>query len=215
MQYFKNTLLIFLISFFMGITSAQAFSFNFGDDDDYPYWGHAYSPWIAQPGYYYPRLPSYDRSIMVRNRQQMMSTHDDAMDELNELLYGRYGFDRAVAIKLARKIEISSGYALTSNFHPGAVRGFSSRTTPALWGNEQTFKANALALQVAASDLASEFEKQPKADEEGAVQLPKRSIGFDRDAAETVTVSAGIWKKFNTLSNVCASCHSGFRGHNW
>ena len=32
MQYFKNTLLIFLISFFMGITSAHAFSFNFGDD---------------------------------------------------------------------------------------------------------------------------------------------------------------------------------------
>ncbi len=214
MQYIQNTLLTLLVFFFMGINSAQAFSFNFGDDDDYPHWGYSYSPWVAPPVYYYPRIPSYDRSTMVRNRQRIMDTHDETMNELNELLYGRYGFDRAVAIKLARKIVRTSGASLTGNFHPDSVSTFSSRTSPALWGNEQTFKANAQALQAAAIDLAKELEKQPTA-EEGAINLPKRSIAFGRDEPETVNVSAGIWEKFNTLSNVCVSCHRGFRRPNW
>ena len=34
MRHIKNTLLTFLVSFFMGISSAQAFSFDFGDDDE-------------------------------------------------------------------------------------------------------------------------------------------------------------------------------------
>ena len=214
MRHINNTLLTFLVFYFMGISSAQAFSFNIGDDDDYPYWGYPYSPWVTPPAYYFPRIPSYDRSTMVQNRQRNMDTHDESMNELSELLYGRYGFDRAVAIKLARKVELTSGSALTGNFHPDAVATFGSRTTPALWGNEQTFKANAQALQAAARDLAKELEKQPTA-EEGAIYLPRRSISFDRDAPETVPVSAGIWEKFNALSNVCASCHSGFRGSNW
>jgi cytochrome c556 len=214
MRYIKNTLLTFLVFFFMGMSSAQAFSFDFGDDDDYPYWGHPYSPWVAPPAYYYPRIPSYDRSTMVRNRQENMGTHDETMNELRELLYGRYGFDRAVAIKLARKIELISGTALTGNFHPGAVADFRSRTTTALWGNEQAFKANAQALQAAAKDLAKELEKQPST-EEGAIYLPKRSISYNREESEMVPVSAGIWEKFNVLSNACESCHRGFRGSNW
>ncbi len=213
MQHIKNTLLTFLVFFFFGMNSAQAFSFDFGDDDDYPYWGHPYSPWVV-PSVYYPRIPSYDRSTMVRNRQDIMDTHDETMNQLRELLYGRYGFDRAVAIKLARKIELISGTALTGNFHPDTVSTFSSRTTPNLWGNEQAFKANAQALQAAAKDLARELEKQPTA-EEGAVSLPRRSIAYRRDEPETVTVSAGIWEKFNTLSNVCVSCHTGFRRPGW
>lgn len=214
MRHFINTLLIFLVFFFMGISSAQAFSFDFGDDDNYPYWGRPYSPWVAPPAYYFPRLPSYDRSSMVQKRQRVMSDHDKSMHELKEMLYGKYGFDRAVAIKLARNIELTSGSALTGNFHPGAVSAFRSRTTSALWGNEQTFKANALALQAAARDLATELAKQPTA-EEGAVHLPRRSIAFDQDKPETVPVSAGIWEKYNNLSTICESCHSGFRGPKW
>ncbi len=213
MQHIKNTLLTFLVFFFLGISSAQAFSFDFGDDDDYPYWGYRYSPWVV-PSVYYPRIPSYNRSTMVRNRQQIMDTHDETMNELSELLYGRYGFDRAVAIKLARKIELTSGAALTGNFHPDTVSTFSSRTTANLWGNEQAFKANAQALQAAAKDLAKELEKQPTSGE-GAVSLPRRSITYSRDEPETITVSAGIWEKFNTLSNVCVSCHTGFRRPGW
>jgi cytochrome c556 len=209
------TLLTFLVFFFMGISNAQAFSFDFGDDDDYyPYWGPAYSPWGPPPTYYYPRLPGYDRSAMVQKRQQMMGLHDNTVDRLGELLYGSYGFDRAEAIKLARKIELTSGLVLTSNFHPGAVAAFRSHTTPALWGNERTFKANALALQAAAIDLAKELEKQPTA-EEGAVYLPKRSRSFGPEESETVPVSAGIWEKYNALSNVCIVCHNGFRGRDW
>ncbi len=214
MRHIKNTLLTFLVFYFMGISSAQAFSFNIGDDDDYPYWGYPYSPWVAPPAYYFPRIPSYDRSTMVQNRQRLMDTHDESMNELSELLYGRYGFDRAVAIKLARKIELTSGAVLAGNFHPDTVTTYSSRTAPTLWGNEQTFKANAQTLQAAAKDLAKELEKQPSA-EEGAVYLPRRSIAFGRDEPETVAVSAGIWEKFNNLSNVCVSCHRGFRRPSW
>ena len=215
MRHLTNALLTFLVCFFMSMSSAQAFSFNFGDDDDYPYWGPAYNPWFAPPIYtYYPRIRSYDRSTMVRKRQWRMVTHDETMDRLNELLYGKYGFDRAEAIKLARKIEMTSGFALTKYFHPGAVVAYRSSTTPALWGNEKAFKAIALAMQATAKDLAKELEKQPTA-EEGAVYLPKRSRRFRSDKPETVPVSAGIWEKFNAMSNVCVSCHSRFRGPNW
>ncbi|MEN8213967.1 MAG: cytochrome c [Pseudomonadota bacterium] len=216
MRHLNRTLLTFFVCFLISMSSAQAFSFNFGDDDDfYPYWGRGYIPWFGPPLYgYYPRLPRYDRNTMVRKRQWRMVTHDETMDRLGELLYDKYGFDRGEAIKLARRIEMTSGLALTTNFHPGAVAAYRSRTTSSLWGNEQTFEAMAQALQAAAKELAKELEKQPTA-EEGAVYLPRRRSRFDRDEVETVPVSAGIWEKFNALSNICASCHSRFRGPDW
>lgn len=213
MRYFTKTMLIILLYAILGISTAQAFSFDFGDDD-YPYWRgpQYYRPWVAPPLYYYPRLPSFDRSSMVRNRQRRMENFDTTMERLDDLLYGSRGFDRAEAIKLARKIEMTSGMVLTDKFHPGSVVDFRSDASTALWGNEQVFKANALAMEAAASDLAMEFEKQPTA-EEGAVDLPKRRSRFDRDddGPETVQVSAGIWQKYNVLSNICLSCHGRFR----
>lgn len=224
MRYLNSTLLTFLAFFLIGASDSRAFSFDFGDDDYYhhPYAGHAYSPWYAPPPNYYrpppvyfhPQLPSYDSSSMVRKRQRVMSDHDDAMNRLYEMLYGRYGFDRAEAIKLANKINVTSGSALTGNFHPGAVADYRSRTTPAFWGNEQTFTANAQALQAAAKDLATELSKQPTA-EEGAVFLPKRGASFDDDSTQGAPVSARVWEKFNTLSNTCENCHNRFRGPSW
>jgi cytochrome c556 len=211
MQYLKMTLICVLIALLGGTGAVQAFSFDFGDDDDYyyhPYWRPYYQPWAS---YFPPQLPSFDRSAMVRERQQLMDNHMDAMTRLRELLYGKHGFDRAEAIQLARKIELTSGIALTRNFHPGAVREFDSRTTPAFWGNEQTFKANAQALQAAAKDLATELEKQPAAGE-GTVYLPKR---WTADGEDKAAVSAAIWEKYNTLSNTCESCHRSFRGSRW
>lgn len=228
MQQLRKTLIAFLILFFTAMGAAQGFSFDFGDDDDdyrfrgYPYWGNAFNPWFAPSphyyypqGYYYPRRPSsIERSTMVRERQQVMDTHGDTLEQLGELLYGDSGFDRAQAIKLALKIEVASGLALTDNFHPSTVTTTGSETGPALWGNPQTFKANALALQTAAKDLANELQKQPTA-EEGAVYLPKRSRSFAREEPETVPVSPGIWKKFNNMSNICANCHREYRGASW
>ena len=172
MRYFKSTLFTLFTFFFIGLSDAQAFSFDFGDDDYYypPYAGPVYNRWYGPPpGYYRPRpffyrhpqLPSYDSSSMVRKRQRVMSEHDNTMNRLYDMLYGNYGFDRAEAVKLSRKIEVTSGSALTDNFHPGAVADYRSRTSPAFWGNEQTFKANAQALQAAAQDLAAELSKKP------------------------------------------------------
>lgn len=193
-----------------GIGSVQAFSFNFGDDYYHPYWGAPfYRP--LNPYFYMPQLPSYDRSTMVRNRQDLMDRNTDAMQALQELLYGRYGFDRAEAVKLARKIELSSGYAMSRHFHPGAVRDMSSHVRPTYWGNEQTFQANAQALQAAAKDLADELSKTPT-EAEGTVMLRKRWSGGDE---EREAVSAKVWDKYNNLSNTCVSCHHSFRGPSW
>ena len=214
MQQLKITLLALVVTLFSGIGSVQAFSFDFGDDDDFyynPYWRPYFRPWV--PYYYPPQINTFDRSRMVQRRQELMQENVDAMTRLRELLYGKYDFDRAEAIKLARKIELTSGNALTENFHPGAVRDFDSRTTPAFWGNEQNFKANAEALKAAAGALANELGKQPKA-EEGAVFLPKRGAGYGENQ-EKAAVSPDVWQKFNELSNTCESCHRSFRGRRW
>lgn len=218
MKYLKMTLLTLLVFLFTGINSVQAFSFNFsGGDDYYPYgygWNPYYRPYYRPWGYLHPpQLPYFDRSSMVRERQDLMDKNTDAMSRLVELLYGKYDFDRAEAIQLARKIELTSGAALTQNFHPGAVRSYDSRTTPAFWGNEETFKAHAQALKAAARELALELEKTPTVSE-GAVLLPKARREYG-DNEEKAAVSPAVWDKFNALSSTCEGCHTNFRGRRW
>ena len=206
---FKHLFLLFLMAL-MPISSANAFNFDFGDNNYHPYWGNPYFRPIS-PYYFVPQLNTFDRSTLIRRRQEQMNRNANAMDELEEMLYGNYGFDRAEAIKLAKRIELTSGQALSSNFHPGAVRDMNSHTTPAYWGNEETFRANALTLQKAASELAKELEKQPTA-EEGAVYLNKR---WARNENDQTAVSPAIWDKYNNLSNTCSGCHRSFRGPSW
>ena len=175
-----------------------------------------YRPWVAPPNYFwYPRLPSYDRSKMRQGRQHQMNNFDDAMNDLRDMLYGGEDFDRTRAIQLARKIEATSGHALTGNFHPGSVVTTGSRVTTALWGNEEAFKANAEALRLAAGDFADELAKRPS-EQQGAVYLSQRSEHFGRSKEhKEAPVSPQIWKKFNVLSDTCVTCHSTFRGPNW
>ncbi len=197
---------------FLATNPAQAFSFDFGDDDDdywyYSYWGGQGRPWIAPNGmYFYPRLPYFERQRLIDRRQYQMGRHYNAMQQLGGMLYGREGFDRTEAIKLARRIEATAGRSLADDFHPGSIASYNSRTTLALWGNRQGFEANAEALKQAARALAEEFQKQPTA-EEGGVMLP----AADGRGEEKVAVSPDVWDKFNALSEVCDSCHRGFRG---
>lgn len=173
-----------------------------------------YRPWGWGPGAYgVPWLSRYDRSAMTHRRQRTMDDHDDAMNELRDMMYSDKGFDRTKAIQIARKIEATSGETLIANFQPGSVRTFGSHTTLALLGNRETFKAHAKALQAAAADLAEELAKRPSADED-AVQLPKERA-YGREEPETETVSPKIWDKFNALSNTCVNCHNNFRGRGW
>lgn len=213
MLHLKHLLILFLLTV-TPFSLANAFTFDFGDNDYHPYWGNPYFRPVT-PYYYMPQLPMYDRSTLVRRRQEQMGNNADAMGEIRELLYGRHGFDRGEAIKLAKKIELTSGRAMTQNFHPGAVRDMNSHTTPTYWGNEETFRANAQALAQAARDLAQELEKTPTA-EEGAVFLNKRWSARKNDGEEDrAAVSASVWDKYNNLSNTCNSCHQSFRGPSW
>jgi cytochrome c556 len=211
-------------------------NFSFGDDDDWwgpgwgnpylggPYgrpgwgdprwgnggtgrgWGPGYGPWGPGPYGMPPRLGSFDRTKMRLDRQRQMSNHDDAMEELGDMLYGRYNFDREKAIELAREIESGAGMALVRNFHPGSIATDESHTTPAFWGNEATFKANADALKTAATALAEELAKRPT-DEEGAV--------YSDHGRGDEPVSPDIWEKFHDVANSCRACHATFRGPKW
>ena len=136
---------------------------NWSTSYSYPSWGRRswgapawggpgyYSPPPA--GYYYPppRINAYDRTMMKDRRQSLMSKHDDAMDSLADMLYGRYRFDREDAIDYARQIEMDSGQNMMRDFHPGAVVTSGSHTAPTYWGNEQAFRANADVLKAAVS----------------------------------------------------------------
>jgi len=196
---------VILLALYSGVS--QAFTFDFGDDHP-PTWLETY----GQPApryYYYPQINSYDRSRMVDNRQNRMQRRATTMNQLSDLLSGRYGFDREKAIKLARGIEKTAGYVLTRNFHPGAVIDSYSRTTRAFWGNEEMFRQYAMNLQAAAKALTEELAKEPTR-EEGAVYVrAQRKPG--KDTAKTISVSPKVWQKYSELSNTCYSCHRSFR----
>jgi cytochrome c556 len=220
-----------LIGLALGAAGSAQAGFSFGDDDHWrgpgwgnPYWGApyaapgwgypAYSPWGAPPPYYLPpRLDSYDRSMMRLGRQRQMGRHSDAMDELGDMIYGRYRFERAEALELARQIEAGAGNALMRNFHPGAIATDGSHTTPAFWGNEATFKANADALQAAARALADELEKGLETAQE--VDESAQTSRYNRRWRDDEPVPPEVRKKFNQVSNACRACHATFRGPEW
>lgn len=177
-----------------------------------PAWGApAYAP---TPGYYYPppRLNSFDRSTMKLRRQAMMDRHDDAMDSLADMMYGRYRFDREDAIDYVRQIEEDSGMELARNFHPGSVATDGSHTATTYWGNEQTFLANADSLTKAAEALRKELQRKPGEDESAI--YPRRDKGFDyrpRSTSEADPISPEVFNRFNDLAGTCISCHAWFR----
>ena len=201
----------FMMALTMSSGTVQGFSFDFDNDDGPPSWVESY--WQPAPRYYYPQMNSFDRSRVVEGRQRHMQRRASTMSQLSNLLSGRYGFDRAQAVRLARNIERSAGWALTRNFHPGAVIDSDSRTTRSLWGNEQMFRSNAETLQSAARALAEELEKTPN-EEEGAVYLRTRSK--PGDGVTTEAFSSQVWQKYSDVSNPCHSCHHNFRSpFNW
>lgn len=217
MRSFKKTLLSGVVgATLLSTAGVHAFSFDIGDDDHYPVWGApGYGP---PPGYYLPpRLPSYDRHAMKMARQEMMSNHQEALNELSAMLYGGKGFDRSEAVKLARYIQSGSGIALQRNLHPGSVVTSGSRALPSVWQNPEGVKAYADALSAAAGGLAEALVIQPPP--EKAILLPRRDAAFackdDDEACKQVAVDPSVWKKFNDLSATCEGCHVGFRGFGW
>ncbi len=207
----------------LGSGTAQAFSFDFGDDNDFYYpppWAAPYgAPAYGAPPPYSmpPRLPRYERDRMRSERQRLMESHQEALNELAAMLYGGKGFDRTQAVQLARRIEAGAGVGLLRFFHPGSIPAWGSRALPSIWTNQEAFKAKADELKQAAAALAEELAKQP--DPKEAVYLPRANAAFeckDEDkACKEVAVSPRVWEKFNQLSATCQGCHMGFRGFGW
>lgn len=220
MQMRKSLFVVVLGAFLFGLGSAHAISFNFGDDYWGPgYWGPGYgAPGYGAPGYggYYPppRLRSHDRQVMKMQRQSMMSDHDDALEDLFEMLYEGRGFDRTEAVKLAREIEVGAGVNMLRDFHPGSVVTDGSHAAPSVYGEPEAFKVNAEALKGAAAELAEALAVKPT---EGlAVFLTRKNAVFecqlgDRECAKE-PIDPKVWEKFNALSSTCNACHSKFRG---
>jgi len=180
-----------------------------------PGWGGpAYYP--PPRGHYYPRPSAYDRTQMKDNRQRLMSNHDDAMDSLADMLYGKFRFDREDAIQEAREIVTNSGQIMLHNFHPGAIATSGSYAAPTFWGNEEAFKSYADVMKAAAEALATELEKRPTA-EEGAM-YPRRSRGFDYSGSsdgQDEPISPQVFTKFHELASTCQACHGYFRLRKW
>ena len=182
-----------------------------------PAWG-APSYYAPPGGYYYqpPRLDSYDRTIMKDKRQALMERHDDAMDKIADMLYGRYRFDREETLDNAKHIELDATQNMLRHFHPGAIATSGSHTAPTFFGNEAAFKANADALAAAAKALAEELQKKPGSDE--SALYPRKSKGFDyrpRSDTENDPVSPAIFDRFNELAGTCITCHSYYRLPDW
>lgn len=199
----------------LGAGGAHAFSFDFGDDDYYPVWAApGYAP---APGYFRPRLPSYDRHVLKSNRQKMMDNHQDALNELSAMLYGGKGFDRSEAVRIARSIQAGSGIQLQRNFHPGSVVTSGSRALPSVMNDQEGFRAHADALSAAAGALAEALMEKPA--REDAILLRRRDAAFacekGDEACAKVAVDPSVWEKFNALSATCEGCHVGFRGFGW
>ena len=117
-----------VISLVLYSGASQAFTFDFGDNHP-PTWVETY----GQPApryYYHPQINSFDRSRMIDHRQNRMQRRATTMNQLSDLLSGRYGFDREKAIKLARRIEQTAGYALARNFHPGSQPALAAVRVP-------------------------------------------------------------------------------------
>ena len=172
--------------------------------------------WYDGPhrGYYGPSYyGEHGPQAMKRDRQKLMRNHGMAMEELESVIEGRKRFDRLEATKLAREIEAGAGENMWRLYEPASVATTGSRTAAPIWGNFDTFKANANALKQTAGSLADELEKRPTVtDVQEGVWVPPRSSGYgnlwgQRDGDMTREAIA----EYIRLGRICTVCHLNFR----
>ena len=155
----------------------------------------------------------YGPQSMKRDRQQLMRNHGHAMDDLEAMIDGRRRFDRLEATKLAREIEAGAGENMWRLYPPASVAAPGSRTAPPIWGNFETFKANANALKQTAGALADHLEKRPgPADVQEGVWVPRRSPGFGNVwGREGGDITHEAIAEYIRLGRICTVCHLNFR----
>lgn len=162
------------------------------------------------PSYY----DDYGPQAMKQDRQKLMRNHGHAMDDLEQIIEGRKRFDRLEATKLAREIEAGAGENMWRLYEPDSVAVRGSRTAAPIWGNFETFKANANALKQSAGALADQLEKRPTSSDyqQEGVWVPPRSSGFgnlwgQRGGDMTREAIA----EYIRLGRICTVCHLNFR----
>ena len=181
-----------------------------------PFYGGG--PGYAGPYGAGPYGSRYGSSAMTHDRQRLMRDHGRAMRDLEAMFEGRMMFDRTEATKLAREIEAGAGENMWRLYAPGSVAP-GSRSAPNIWGNFETFKANAQAVKEAAGKVADALEKRPTgADYQRGVWVPPHSMGYGRGGPwgqRGGAIAKEAVGEFNRLTVTCHACHGAFRGPRW
>ena len=166
--------------------------------------------WYYGPSYDGP----YGPNAMRQDRQELMHDHGWAMHKLRTIFEGRRPFNRREATELALAIEAGAGENLWRLYSPRSVTAPGSRTAPSVWGDFESFKANAQAMKESADRLADALAKRPEgADYRQGVWTPRYSAPWGNRWGEK---GGGITREaideFRTLGALCQACHRGYRG---
>ena len=169
--------------------------------------------WYGRPHYGHSYHNDYGPQAMKRDRQKLMHDHGQAMDELEAIIEGRRRFDRLDATKLARQIEAGAGENMWRLYEPRSVAVSGSRTAAPIWGNFDTFKANANALKQTAGALADALEKRPTTEDyqEGVWVPPRSSALGNLWGQRGGDMTSEAIAEYIRLERVCTVCHLNFR----
>lgn len=166
-----------------------------------------------------PDFPNsgYGRSLdRTHERQSQMRDHRAAMQSLGRMLSGQRNFNRAEAIGLARAIEASAGENLTRLFKPAGDWRSNPLSRARVGDDLDTFKSHAIALQVAAGELADQLEKRPSAEDirSGRAWSPDWRKGGSyrsRWRNDDPMLTRESFNAYSNLRTICSGCHTNFR----
>ncbi|MBF0247501.1 MAG: cytochrome c [Alphaproteobacteria bacterium] len=187
----------------------------------------AFAQWAPPgPGMWGPGGQGRPDTSRTQTRQGEMTRHGWKMDELERMFDGQSNFNRGRALTLAREIEAGAGEALWKQFEQPGSHGPSTRITPRILADFDTFKEYAEVLKSNAGSLASALEAKPTPQEvfQGRAMMPRGSTmpppwamhAPQRRAApqqqDIGAVDLKALQAFAATAATCEVCHMVYRG---
>lgn len=176
-------------------------------------WG---GPWGGGPGFQNPMSQS---GPQTQGRRTMMTGHGHNMDGLDKMFDGRLNFNRDRALRIAREIEASAGESLWKQFEVD-THAPSSRVTPRILSDFDTFQAYAETLKYNAGVLIEALERNPAPPEVygGRAYVPRGSYGTPYrggrhpQAPDFGAVDIKALQAYAGMVATCNICHTVYRG---